>query len=223
MEGLCRRAALAISSTPPSQIANLSTECSRHRVQWTQRPRGSTTGIDSRGNLFRADGVQAGLGWSLMGGGGPPIPLIIGSTSDNLLTIDSTEDRIEASKDFFTASMRRAGVRYFGPPTAGTSDRNRAELYLRGTHITSVLGDVMFVSALAASDRHGCWRRQCPPRATLRRYGQPGPEQLLRKCDGEPARLWKSRRNPRQSGLFVEPRDQSPASDRNVQWSELVH
>jgi len=107
---------------------------------------GSTTRIDSRGNLFRADGVQTGLGWSLMGGGGPPIPLIIGSTSDNLLAIDSTEDRIEG---FLYGIYAKGGVRNFGPPTAGTSDRNRAELYLRGTRITSVLGDVIFVGALA--------------------------------------------------------------------------
>ena len=113
---------------------------------------GSATLIDSRGNLYRADNAEnpANLGWSLNGGGGPPVAMFtVGSTSDNFLSMDSTEDRIEGFSFGISAS---AGARRFGPPIAGTSDRNRVEIQLRGgTSIESLLGDLVLFGATAPS------------------------------------------------------------------------
>jgi len=109
---------------------------------------GSATRISSKGNLYRADSGNAEWGWMLGGGGGPPVVLTVGTTSGNLLTVDSTEDRIEGFRYGIYAS---AGVRRFGPPIAGTSDENRATLSLRGTRIASSVGDLVLFAAIAPS------------------------------------------------------------------------
>jgi hypothetical protein len=109
---------------------------------------GSATRIASRGNLYRADSGNADVGWVLGGGSGPPIPLAVGSTSSNLLAMDSTEDRIEGFRYGINAA---AGQRWFGPPIAGTSDENRATLSLRGTRIASSVGDLVLFGAIAPS------------------------------------------------------------------------
>jgi len=112
---------------------------------------GAATRISSRGNLYRGDNDEspADVGWRLNGGSGPPVAVFtVGSTSDNLLSMDSTEDRIEG---FNYGIHAWGGERFFGPPTAGTSDRNRTELLLRGTSIESLLGDLLLFGAVAPS------------------------------------------------------------------------
>jgi hypothetical protein len=113
---------------------------------------GAATRISSRGNLYRSDSAEnpANVGWRLNGGSGPPVAILtVGSTSDNLLSVDSTEDRIEG---FNLGIYAWAGRRSFGPPIAGTSDRNRTELQLRGTRIASLLGDLWLIGAEAPSE-----------------------------------------------------------------------
>lgn len=109
---------------------------------------GSATRIGSRGNLYRADSGDAEIGWMLSGGGGPPAPLTVGTTSGNLLTIDSTEDRIVGFRYGVYAS---GGTRRFAPPIAGSTDDNRATLSLRGTRVTSSLADLVLFGAIAPS------------------------------------------------------------------------
>ena len=71
----------------------------------------SVTTIRSHHNLYRSDhsegAAPALIGWSLLGGTGPPPPLPIPSTHDNTLLLTSSHDRIEGFQTAINASAAR--------------------------------------------------------------------------------------------------------------------
>jgi hypothetical protein len=119
----------------------------------------SRTGIQSHRNLYRNESanpcVPARLGWNVQAGAGTPVPLVIAATERNALTIHSQDDRIE---DFTTGVFAAGGRRFFGPPTAGPSSDNAAELRLIGTTISTpscsagtLVADVRLAGAIVAN------------------------------------------------------------------------
>ena len=94
--------------------------------------------LESRGNLYRNEWADpcasALLGWNLIGGSGAPIPIPLPETTRNRLIVRSTGDRIE----HFTTAVLATGSRQFFPaPLNAAPTRNRIDLQLVGTTITT--------------------------------------------------------------------------------------
>jgi hypothetical protein len=106
----------------------------------------SVTEIRSDHNLYRSDqlegGAPAAVGWSLLGGTGPPPPLPIPSTHDNTLVLISSHDRIEGFRIAINGSAARRAQ-----PTAGPSSNNTLILELSNARLSSLDADIRLSAA----------------------------------------------------------------------------
>src|SRR5262249_5590861 len=113
----------------------------------------SSTTLTSHGTLYRSDGdVPSVVGWQLHGGSSPPVPITTASTTDNLLRMDSIDDRVEGSLFGIYASGTFRAVFDAPAPNPGPSNRNRTEVRLAGTRINSIIGDLLLFGAESFSD-----------------------------------------------------------------------
>jgi hypothetical protein len=108
----------------------------------------SKTTIQSQRNLYRNDSpdhcAPQRLGWNVQGAAGAPVPLVIGETARNALSIHSLDDRIEG---FTTGIFAAGGRRFFALPTAGPTTDNSADLELISTTVaTPSCGGASFVT-----------------------------------------------------------------------------
>ena len=98
----------------------------------------SRTEIQSKRNLYRNDSpnlcAPQRQGWNAQGGSGTPVPLTIGETRANTLSISSKDDRIEG---FTTGVSAFGGRRFFAAPTAAPTTGNTVDLELIGTTIVT--------------------------------------------------------------------------------------
>jgi hypothetical protein len=113
----------------------------------------SKTIIHSRANLYRDDSadpcVTRHLGWNMNGGSGVPVPLQIGETSRNTLSVHSQGDKLDR---FATAIVGTGGRRFFGLPNSPAVNDNTMELELiNATISTPSCGGVDFRLSGAAS------------------------------------------------------------------------
>ncbi len=106
----------------------------------------SVTAIRSHHNLYRSDhgegAAPAAMGWSLLGGTGPPPPLPIPSTHDNTLLLTSSHDRIEGFRTAINASAARRAQ-----PTAGPSNNNTLVVELTNARLSSIDADIRISAA----------------------------------------------------------------------------
>jgi len=94
--------------------------------------------IISQGNVYRGEWADpcasALLGWNLTGGSGAPIPMQLPTTSHNRLLLRSVNDRIE---NFTTGILATGSRRFFPAPRNAPPMRNRIDLQLIGTTIST--------------------------------------------------------------------------------------
>jgi hypothetical protein len=114
----------------------------------------SHTTVISNNNVLRSDTIgriPATLGVSLNGGSGPPFPIPgveVPPTTNNSLTLRSTDDRIEG---FMIGIYGTGARRSFGPGVAGPSNDNTVNLELTNTRIQSTLANYWLFGAMSAS------------------------------------------------------------------------
>jgi hypothetical protein len=94
--------------------------------------------IESRGNLYRNEATNlcaaSVIGWNLTGGSGAPAPVPVSATSNNVLQMQSVDDRIER---FTTAVLASGSRRYFAAPLAGESTDNELDMELIGATLST--------------------------------------------------------------------------------------
>jgi hypothetical protein len=105
---------------------------------------GSRTSIDSQGNLYQSDSADpndnAGAGWQLTGGSGPPVSFLhVGTTSDTELDMHSVNDRLEG---FWVGIYAVGGRRNFVSGISGPTNDCRTIIDMQGTRMTSIFVDV---------------------------------------------------------------------------------
>ena len=104
---------------------------------------GSTTLIESNGNLYRADVPGPGSGWNFNGGSDAPgAGAAAGATLNNKLTMHSVGDRLEG---FPRAITLTGGQRMHA--LAGPISSNEVELILQDTRVASLTSDFFFRGA----------------------------------------------------------------------------